>query len=132
MKLVKTLLIIGLLLAFVGCTTEEKITENGDLVTFSEGGDVDVGKVCILAATARTNGYFHMVSTLFENEIPCETDTDCYEFLLGDEDYRGLAPEFEAYLDCEERDDTISPNKMRQPSDNIIQIEDEEIKPKRD
>ena len=39
MKIVKTLLIIGLLLAFVGCTTEEKITENGDLVTFSEGGD---------------------------------------------------------------------------------------------
>lgn len=113
MKFVKTLLIIGILLTVAGCVTEKKEeTLAQGVVTFNTG---DVGRAegnCILTASAENDGKFLMVSSLFENKIPCETKDDCYNFLLEQDDYRRLAPEFEPYLNCEDREDTIPPNKI--------------------
>lgn len=113
MKFVKTLLIIVILLTVSGCITEEKEEASAQgVVTFNTK---DVGRAegnCILTASAENDGKFLMVSRLFESKIPCKTKGDCYNFLLEQDDYRRLAPEFEPYLNCEDREDMVSPNKI--------------------
>ena len=44
---------------------------------------------------------FLMVDKVFSKKVSCSTNADCYEFLLNNDDYRSLAPEFEPYLNCE-------------------------------
>ena len=112
MKLIQTLVIIGILLLVIGC----KIREAGE--TLIEGEvtltTVDVTKTkgyCALTATADRDGYFLTLDKLFSEGIPCDMNDDCYNFLLEQDDFRSLAPEFHAYLSCEEGE-PIVPNKI--------------------
>jgi len=113
MKFIKVLLMVGILFTVMGCkTTEVKETPTESLVTFTEADVSDATGYCILTASAKSDGKFLMVNKLFSEKIPCDTNDDCYSFLLEQDDYRSLPPEFEPYLNCEDRDDTISPNKI--------------------
>ncbi len=110
MKLIKTLLIIGILFATVGCQTEEaEKTSVGEVVTLTVDGEAK--GYCTLTVSEEEDGYFLMVDRLFSTGIECETKDDCYNFLLEDDDFRSLVPELHPYIGCEER--VIEPNKMR-------------------
>ena len=114
MKFIKTILIIGSLLLIVGCQMKEM---GGKLI----GGEVELtasdvieGRgYCALTASADRDGYFLMVDQLFSEGIACNTNDDCYNLLLEEDDFRSLAPEFHGYLSCEKSEGSIVPNKIK-------------------
>ena len=103
------MLIIGILLTTMGCQIDESKEAASDEV---KSVISDAAKYCILTATEEKDGYFNMVDKLFSEGIPCDDNNDCYNFLLEQDDFRSLAPEFYEYLDCEETEESIAPNKV--------------------
>ena len=96
----KAILMI-LLALLVGCNNIEDsaIQQVSDTKMTEESGS----RYCVMTTTDEEDGRYLMIDRLFtEQDIPCETNADCYEFLLITDEYRELAPEFEPYLDCEE------------------------------
>jgi hypothetical protein len=106
------ILIAGLLIFSAGCITRaEKIEVNSD-ISFVFEADRDSSGFCIFTSTSSFDGKiryseaddeFMMLDHLLSEEIPCYSDADCYEFLLKNEDYRSMAPEFEPYLNCQSK-----------------------------
>ena len=56
---------------------------------------------CAFSATAKDAAEFSLVEGAFSNGVSCESTAACYDYLLGTDEYRQLAPEFEPYLECE-------------------------------
>lgn len=110
----KFLALIFLILVVVsGCgILQTEVEEADDLEVFISTDVVEAKGFCVLTASDEPDGTFIMLYDLFSKEIPCDTKEDCFEILYTEDEYRSLAPEFEPYLACEEREDTIQPNKM--------------------
>jgi nitrous oxide reductase accessory protein NosL len=90
--------IILMSILLVGCTTTQTQESSvQDTITLSEGPT----KYCSLTAYEESDGKFLMVDKIFAEAITCTSNDDCYQYLLEQDDYRRLAPEFEPYLSCE-------------------------------
>ena len=112
MKLIKTVIIGSILLLIVGCQIREvEETLAGGAAKLTAVDVTETKGYCALTAAAEKDGYFLMLDTLFSKEIPCNTNDDCYNFLLEQDDFRSLAPEFHEYLSCEK--EPIVPNKIK-------------------
>jgi len=114
MRFIQAILIIGILLLIIGCQmkeVEETLIEGE--VTFAAVDVTETKGHCALTATADRDGYFIILNKLFSEGIPCNINDDCYNFLLEQDDFRSLAPEFHAYLSCEEIEEAIVPNKIK-------------------
>jgi len=119
MRLVKTILIIGILLATIGCQIKEaEKTSVGSPVTLTITDAAETKGYCTLTAAEEKDGYFHMAEQIFSAGIGCNTKDDCYNLLLENDEFRSkeesksLAPEFYPYLNCGGREGPIEPNKM--------------------
>jgi hypothetical protein len=111
MKLIQTISIIGILLLVMGCQikkVEETLTKGEAILAAVDG----IKGYCTLTATADRDGYFLIIDKLFAEGIPCNTNDDCYNFLLEQDDFGSLAPEFHAFLNCEKVEEPIVPNKI--------------------
>lgn len=100
-------MILGLICFTAGCNSDAAPTNAGNEVTglaTAEDQDKPVrsGKYCVMTATEEQDGRFLMLDELFSDNIPCESDMDCINYLLEDDEYRSLKPDFEQYLACEE------------------------------
>lgn len=107
MKLIKTLIIVSMLCLIVGCA-ETQMTKEARVnsETSNKEESTQATSFCVISATYENsvnadNVKFQMVDEVFSQEVTCSTDNDCYNFLLENDDYRNLAPEFEPYLACE-------------------------------
>ncbi|MFH2027735.1 MAG: hypothetical protein ABIJ08_01220 [Nanoarchaeota archaeon] len=109
MKLLKICLALSLLCFIVGCATVQNTAGNKMIEANEQAVAKEIQKLCILTATPEPSDKYFMIEELFSNEIPCETNDDCFNILTQKDDYRKLAPEFEPYLNCEIADGPIEP-----------------------
>ena len=110
MKLSNIILIISLIFLVVGCNAipQEVNVVNKPIMFANEKNSLN--GFCVMTSTSTLNdeklyndlkNEFLMLDKLFSKPIPCNNNNDCYEFLLDQDDYRSMAPEFEPYLNCE-------------------------------
>lgn len=112
MKFIKTILMIGILFLSVGCQIKEAEKTKAGEVTPAVYDVTEPKGLCTITAADEKDGYFLMIDRLFSKGISCNTNDDCYNYLLEQDDFRSLAPEFHAYLSCKETEELISPNKI--------------------
>lgn len=100
------------MLLIVGCDAiaQDNNTVN-EQVIFKSNENRFTG-FCVMTSTSGIsdkNGFaepddeFLMLDELFSKPVPCNNNNDCYEFLLDQDEYRSMAPEFEPYLNCESK-----------------------------
>lgn len=100
MKFIKPILILSLLLFTIGCgETKETKKEDAPVVYVVNEKPT---KFCSMTATKMQREEYLMLDHLITNQpIACNTDDDCYQYFLDNDDYRSLTPDFEPYLYCE-------------------------------
>jgi len=110
MKYSIIILIISFSILVAGCTSTYQDNNVVDKQSTFKAYEDESNRFCVITSTSdfvgkiqynEAKNEFLMIDELFSETIPRNKNNDCYEFLLDQEGYRSMAPEFEPYLNCE-------------------------------